>query len=155
MQDALRIAAAAALLSLAAACAHFGPAYPEFAASAPPIAPGSARLVVYRNEFTPPQAFQAMITVDGRAVGTLPMGTWIQVDAPAGLHRLDSPPWPAYSAFGDQLRTTPVELELAPGSTSFVSVELLSAGPLQVSLVPIDGAQALRDLATLEMAPPP
>jgi len=153
--DALRIGAVAAILCGIAACANYGPAYPDFAASAPSIAPGNARLVVYRNMFTPPQAFTAMITVDGRAAGALPMGTWLFVDEPAGVRQVDSPLWPAYSAFGGQLRTTPIEVALAPGTTSFVSVELLSAGPIQVTLVPMDAADALRDLARLEMAPPP
>jgi hypothetical protein len=155
MKQALR-ATATALLCLVAACAsQNGPKYPDFVASAPPIAPGNARLVVYRTLFTQPQTFRAQITVDGVLVGVLPMGTWLWVDRPAGLHRIDSPLWPAYSAFGDQLRTTPAELDLAPGTTSFVSVSLLTMDPLRVSLSPVGAGQAQGDLATLEMAPPP
>jgi hypothetical protein len=154
VKDAIR-AVVATLLFLAAACvSENGPKYPDFAASAPPIALGHARLVFYRMLFTPPQTFRAQITVDGAAVGSLPMGTWFWVDQPAGLHRLDSPLWPAYSAFGHQLRTAPVEVELASGTTSFVSVSLLTTDPLRVSLAPVSAGQAQRDLATLEQAPP-
>lgn len=146
----------AALLCLVAACAsQNGPKYPAFVAAAPPIAPGNARLVVYRTLFTEPQDFRAQITVDGVLVGILPMGTWLWVDRPAGLHQIDSPLWPAYSAFGDQLRTTPAQLDLAPGTMSFVSVTLLTMDPLRVSLSPVGAGQAQSDLATLEMAPPP
>jgi hypothetical protein len=154
VRDALRTVATM-LLCLAAACAsQNGPKYPDFAASAPPIALGHARLVVYRMLFTPPQEFHAQITVDGAPVGSLPTGTYLWVDQPAGLHRLDSPLWPAYSAFGEQLRTAPVEVELASGTTSFVSVSLLTTDPLRVSLALVSAGQARRDLETLEMAPP-
>ena len=153
MRDALRLVAAG-LLGLAA-CAQRGPTYPVFAASAPPIAAGHARLVVYRTLYTPPQDFYAQLTVDGRPVGTLPMGTWLWVDEPAGVHRLDSPPWPTFYAFGNQLPTQPVEVALAPGATTYVSVTLISTGPLEVSLAPVDPGRARSDLAELEMAPPP
>ncbi len=151
MRQAFR--AAAALLLFAACAGQNGPKYPVFAASAPPIAAGLARLVVYRPLFTEPQDFRAQITVDGVAVGTLPMGTYLWVDRPAGVHRIDSPLWPAYSAFGEQLRTTPVEVDLAPGSTSFVSVGIRTITPLRVSLAPVGGGQAQTDLANLELAP--
>lgn len=150
-----RFGLAAALVGIALGCAsRNGPVYPEFAASAPPIPAGQARLVVYRTLDTEPQVFHAQISVDGGAVGTLPMGTWLWVDRPAGLHRIDSPPWPAYSAFGDQAPTRPVDVELAPGSVGFVAVNLVTTGRLEVRLQPIDPTQARQDLATLEMAPP-
>ena len=152
LRDALHLCAL--LLALAACASQNGPAYPDFAASAPPIAPGRARLIVYRTLYTEPQGFYAKITVDGAAVGTLPMGTWLWVDEPAGIHKVGSPLWLALSAFGNQLSTTPLEVELAPGTTSFVSVNLISTGPVQVSLVPVGAGQAQNDLATLEMAPP-
>ena len=151
-----RAAAVTLLLGLLVACAgRGGPTYPDFAASAPPIPPGSARLVVYRTLYTQPQVFRAQISVDGAPVGTLPIGTWLWVDQPAGLRRVDSPLWPAYSAFGNQLETEPIEVDLAPGTTSFVSVTLPTADPIRVALEPVGAGQAGRDLATLEMAPPP
>ena len=154
MRHAFRVAAALLLFQITACAGRNGPRYPDFAASAPPIAAGYARLVVYRPLFTEPQDFRAQITVDGAAVGTLPMGTYLWVDRPAGVHRIDSPLWPAYSAFGEQLRTTPIEVDLAPGATSFVSVSLLTIAPVRVSLAPVGASQARGDLATLEMAPP-
>jgi hypothetical protein len=154
LRDALRFVSAG-LLCLAAACAQRGPAYPVFAAAAPPIAVGHARLVVYRTLYTPPQDFYAQVTVDGAAVGTLPMGTWLWVDEPTGSHQLDSPPWPSFYAFGNQLPTKPIEVFLAPGTTTFVEVSFASTGPLEVSLARVDPDQARSDLAKLEMAPPP
>jgi len=152
VRDALRLVAAG-LLGLAA-CAQRGPTYPVFAASAPPIAAGHARLVVYRTLYTPPQDFYAQLTVDGRPVGTLPMGTWLWVDEPAGVHRLDSPPWPTFYAFGNQLPTKPIEVFLPPGATTFVSLSLASTAPIEVSLAVVDPVQARSDLAKIEQAPP-
>jgi len=154
MRHALRLSAALLLLLIAACAGQNGPKYPDFVASAPPIAAGQARLVVYRPLFTEPQDLRAQITVDGAAVGALPMGTYLWVDRRAGVHRIDSPLWPAYSAFGEQLRTTPIEVDLAPGTTSFVSVSLLTMAPVRVSLAPVSASQARGDLAALEMAPP-
>jgi len=154
MRHALRVAAALLLPLIAACASQNGPKYPDFVASAPPIAAGQARLVVYRPPFTEPQDFRAQIAVDGAAVGTLPMGTYLWVDRPAGVHRIDSPLWPAYSAFGEQLRTTPIEVDLAPGATSFVSVSLPTTDPIRVSLTPVGEGQAQSDLVALEMAPP-
>ena len=152
---ALRAVATAALVACALACAGpEGIPYPQFAASAPHIALGRTRLVVYRTLYTPPENFEAQITVDGAAVGTLRMGTWLWVDQPAGLHRVDSPLWPAYSAFGDQLATKPLALELATGTTTFVSVSVDTSGPLRVSFDVVPPDQARSDLATLEMASP-
>jgi len=153
VRTAVQIAAVALLATLACASQR-GPVYPDFAAAAPPIAPGRARLVVYRTLYTEPMGFDAQISVDGAAVGTLPPGTWLWVDEPAGPHRVDSPLWPAYSAFGNQLPTQPVTVELPPGTTSFVSVSLISPGPIEVGLQPVSIGQAQNDLATLEMAPP-
>lgn len=154
MRDALRFVATG-LLGLATACAQRGPTYPAFAAAAPEIAAGHARLVVYRSLYTPPQDFYAQITVDGTSVGTLPMGTWLWVDEPMGPHQLGSPPWPSFYAFGNQLPTKPVEIVLNPGTTTFVEVSLASTAPIEVSLTPVDPGRAENDLAVLEMAPPP
>ena len=153
MRDALRLVAAG-LCCLAAACAQRGPAYPVVAASAPPIAAGHARLVVYRTLYTPPQDFTAKVAVDGTPVGALLMGTWLFVDEPAGAHRLDSPPWPTFYAFGNQLPTKPIEVFLPPGTTTFVSLFLASTAPIEVSLAAVDPAQAQSDLARTLMAPP-
>ena len=153
MRDALRLAVAA-LFCVAAGCAQRGPAYPVFAASAPPIAAGHARLVVYRTLYTPPQDFTAKVAVDGTPVGALLMGTWLFVDEPAGAHQLESPPWPTFYAFGNQLPTRPIEVFLPPGSTTFVSLSLASTAPVEVSLATVDPAQAQSDLARALMAPP-
>src|SRR5262245_50502346 len=154
VRKALRLTAAG-LLALAVACAASGPVYPEFVATAPPIAAGRARLVVYRHFLTEPQAFLAKITVDAAAVGTLPMGTWLWVDEVAGVHEIDSPPWPSFSAFGDQLRTEPIEVALAPGTTTFVRVNVLTADPVRVAFAQMDPVEAQSQLAKLAMAPPP
>ena len=153
MRDALRLVAAV-LCCLAAACAQRGPAYPVFAASAPPIAAGHARLVVYRTLYTPPQDFTAKVSVDAKPVGALLMGTWLWVDEPAGAHRLDSPPWPTFYAFGNQLPTKPIEVVLPPGTTTFVSLTLASTDPIEVSLAAVDAEEARSDLARTRMAPP-
>lgn len=132
-----------------------GPSYPQKAASALPLAPGQARLIVYRTLYTEIQTLHPVVTVDGVAVGTLPEGTFLWLEEPAGLHVLMSPEVKRIEAFGAQLPTTPLSLELAPGSTSYVLMDVeAGTGQVIVSFTQVDAGRAMTDLPTLEQAPP-
>lgn len=150
-------AVAVSLVVAFVACASSpnGPPYPERAASAPPLAPGQARLVVYRTLYTEIQTLHPVVTVDGTAVGTLPEGTYLWLEEPAGFHVLMSPEVKRVEAFGAQLPTTPLSLELAPGSTTYVLMDVeAGTGQVVVSFTQVDEGRAMTDLPTLEQAPP-
>jgi len=152
----LRVAVASlALLLAACATSPNGPPYPQRAASAPPIAPGQARLIVYRTLYTEVQTLHPVVTLDGTPVGTLPEGTYLWLEPAAGFHVLMSPEVKRVEAFGAQLPTTPLSLELAPGSTSYVMMDVeAGTGQVVVSFTPVDPGRAMTDLPTLEEAPP-
>jgi len=147
---------AALLVALGVGCASpNGPPYPEVAASAAALAPGQARLVLYRTLYTEIQTLHPELTVDGTAVGALPEGTFLWLDEAAGPHVLDAPLVPSYKAFGAQMPTRPVTVDLAPGTTTYVNVDVeAGTGAVIISLTLVDRARALNDLASLEQAPP-
>ena len=156
MSALLRVAVASlALLLAACATSPNGPPYPQRAASAPPIAPGQARLIVYRTLYTQIQTLHPPVTVDGTPVGVLPEGTYLWLEEPAGFHVLMSPEVKRVEAFGAQLPTTPLSLELAPGSTTYVLLDVeAGTGQVIVSFTQVDPGRAMTDLPTLEQAPP-
>ncbi|HVP29202.1 MAG TPA: hypothetical protein VMW35_08575 [Myxococcota bacterium] len=148
---------AVSLLAVALACAGGagnGPAYPEVLAAAAPLAPGRARLVVYRTLYTAAEGFHPEIALDGRGAGSLPEGTFLWLEAAAGPHELSLPPVASYAAFGAQMPTPPLALDLAAGTTTYVSLDgVAAAADVQPSLAIVGAARAQSDLSTLERAP--
>lgn len=150
-----RFVAVSIMAALAACAGGNGPPYPEVAASAAPIAAGRSRLVLYRTLYTEIQTLHPGITIDGVAAGVLPEGTFLWLEEPAGLHVVDSPPVARIEAFGAQLPTVPLSVELAPGGTTYIAVDVeAGTGQVIVSLRAVDPGRAMADLRTLEQAPP-
>jgi len=143
---------AAGLLCAALACAS-GPPRPQGTAWLPALAPGQGRLILYHTNDTDITLFHPQLSVDGEPVGELPVGTFLYVDRPPGVHEIGVLKQPNVSAFGGQAPTPPVAIQLVPGETSYMRFNVLSS-PVWINstLTPMDPEVAQHNLATLHPA---
>jgi len=149
-----RSAVAVVLACAALACASSPPG-PQGTAGLPALAPGLGRLVLYHTNDTDLKLFHPKLTVDGEAVGELPVGTFLYLDRSPGVHEIGVKKQPNVSAFGGQAPTQPLAIVLAPGETSYVRFNVISS-PVWINstLTPMDPTVAQRNLATLYEAAP-
>ncbi len=140
------------LACAAIACAS-GPAGPRGTAHLPALAPGLGRLVLYRTNDTDVTMFHPTLTVDGEPVGELPVGTFLYLDRPPGIHEVAAKKQPNVSAFGGQAPTKPVAIQLAPAETSYLRFDVNST-PVWIEsyLTPMDPMVAQGELAALSEA---
>lgn len=147
-----RFAGALILVCAALACAS-GSAGPRGTAHLPALAPGLGRLVLYRTNDSDVAMFHPALTVDGEPVGELPVGTFLYLDRPPGLHEVGVKKQPNVSAFGGQAPSKPVAIQLAPAETSYLRFDVNST-PVWIEsyLTPRDPMAAEGELAPLSQA---
>jgi len=155
MTTRLRLAACACLAA-ALGCST-GPSYPQLMAQLQPPAAGQGRLFVYLTDVTEAPSFWPIIAIDGQQMGELRTGSFFYVDRPAGVHQVGVGTTTSNAAFGTQGVTQPVQVELLPGTSSYVQVfVILAPGMVRVQLTPESTQDGQRDLAPLHyLAPTP
>lgn len=134
-----------------------GTPYSQVAAQLATPPPGYGRIMVYMTTNTEAPTFHPDIAIDGREVGKIETGTFFHVEMPAGVHLVGVKTDEHLAGFGNQGATQPVEIEVAPGTTSYVQVGVLvTVGMVKVVLTPEQAADAQRDLSNLyQVAPAP
>jgi hypothetical protein len=149
-----RRVAAATLVLAALACAH--PAGPRRSLQEQtPIAPGAARLVIYRTTATDAPSFYPRVQVDDAVVGKLGMGSFVWVDRTPDWHSVGVVRGRFESAFGEQSPARPFAVMLAPGETTYVELQVLVLGTtIQANLRKPDLEAQARALAALRESPP-
>ncbi len=130
--------AAIGLMATLGGCATSGPTYTEAAGTLPALAPGNARVFMYRTAILG-AAVQPAVKVNGEAVGAaVPLG-FFYVDRPAGDYKIST--------------STEVErvlsLTLEPGQVRYVRLEI-SMGFFIGHVYPVlvDPAEGLKDIAS-------
>jgi hypothetical protein len=119
----------------------------------PALAPELGRLILYRVNDTDATTFHPQLMVDGAPVGELPVGTFLFLDRPPGVHEIWVKKQPNVSAFGGQAPTRPIAVQLAPGETSYVRFEVnVTPVWIESTLTPMDPTDAQSDLARLTQA---
>jgi hypothetical protein len=148
----VRISARLALLcgALLAACAP-APTYDQVSATLPALAPGQARIFVYRD-FQPYQSLAWVpVFLNGTNIGAVGPGKVMQRDLPPGSYTIEAKSeelWP------DQAKI----VALAPGQTAYAKIESfrgISSNSVEGADIPtfvivlIDPAQARREIGGL------
>jgi len=132
-----------------------GTPYAQVAAELPALSSGSARIMVYMTTNTEAPEFHPDIAIDGREIGKIGSGTFFYRDVPAGVHQVGVMTDEHLAGLGNQGATDPVELSVAPGTTSYVQVGVLvTVGMVKVVLTPEHTADAQRDLSDLYLTVP-
>jgi hypothetical protein len=157
MRGASRLAVAALFAATGGLACSMGPSYPQLMATLGPPAAGQGRLFVYLTDATQAPAFWPIIAIDGQTMGEVRTGSFFYVDRPAGIHSVGVGMTTANAAFGTQGQTPPVQVELLPGTSSYVQVfVIVMPGTVQVQLTPESTQDGQRDLTPLHyLAPTP
>jgi hypothetical protein len=141
-------------LCAALACST-GMPYAEAVGEMGALAPGQGRIVLYMPADTEVVGLFPNLLIDGAVVGRIKAGTFFFVDRDAGPHVVGVRADERLAAFGNQGATEPVSLDLEPGQTAYVRVDVVATvGMVKPVLTPEDAADAQRDLEHLDEVPP-
>jgi len=157
MRGPSQLAVAALVATTAGLACSTGPTYHQLMATLQPPAAGEGRLFVYLTDASQAPSFWPIIAIDGQTMGLLRTGSFFYVDRPTGIHQVGVGTTTANAAFGTQGQTEPVQVELLPGTSSYVQVfVVVMPGMVQVQLTPESTQDGQRDLASLHyLAPTP
>jgi hypothetical protein len=143
----LRLAAAACVALLLAACAATGPQFAEVEASLPPLRAGEGRIFVFRSASPVGAALRPDVRINGDVAGTPQVGSFFFVDRPAGH----------YTASARTESESTVDFELAAGETAYLGLQItmgIMVGRPQLILhSPKAGPSALQGLAYIGSIP--
>jgi hypothetical protein len=143
----LRLAAAACVALLLAACAATGPKFAEVEASLPPLRAGEGRIFVFRSMSTVGGALRPDVRINGEVAGTPQVGSFFFVDRPAGR----------YTASARTESESTVACELGDGDTAYMSLQItmgiLVGRPLLRLHSPEAGPSAMQGLAYIGSIP--
>jgi hypothetical protein len=143
----LRLAAAACVALLLAACAATGPKFAEVEASLPRLRAGEGRIFVFRSNSPVGAALSPDVRINGEVAGTPQVGSFFFVDRPAGH----------YTASARTESESTVDFVLGEGQTVYVSLHIsmgiLVGRPQLLMHPPETGTSVMRGMAYIGSIP--
>lgn len=143
----LRLAAAAWVSLLLAACAATGPKFAEVEQNLPPLRAGEGRIFVFRSSSIVGAGVRPEVRINGESVGTPEVGSFFFVDRPAGH----------YTASASTEVESTVDFQLAAGESAYVSLQIgigmFIGRPQLIAHSASSGASQVQDLAYIGSIP--